>query len=140
MGDVIFPLMVFWGIALILYFIRSEQELIWKVSVILIFFFYFLWFKDDFFLAMRNLLDHTNVYLPGMIKVTGQLLGLGLLILWPLILFFSFFSASPALSRDMVRMITVITLFYWLFWFLFYFTGNPFEDSLNKILPPRLPG
>ncbi len=140
----VLPLFGLWAFGLFLLLFRSGPGWVWKISSILIFVFYALWFRDSIFASQELYRGAFNTTVPVFFGLLKELMAVGLFFLWPLMVYVAFQVGAPEQSAGLVRTMVLLTLFFWLFWLLNFFLAPWPEETLRQLLPekftlPQLP-
>lgn len=139
-----FPLALFWGLALLLVLFRRRLGASWKIGALLLYVFYVIWFREAILQAWQGFHEQFGVSLFAMLGALWQEVGRTLMLVWPVFLLIVFFLASDRSASWILRMLVVLTLFYWLFFFLFRSLpegwARPYQEKLpQKLEIPSLP-
>jgi hypothetical protein len=139
-----FPLALFWGLALLLVLFRRRLGASWKIGALLLYVFYVIWFREAILQAWQGFHEQFGVSLFAMLDALWQEVGRTLMLVWPVFLLMVFFLASDRSASWILRMLVVLTLFYWLFFFLFRSLpegwARPYQEKLpQKLEIPSLP-
>lgn len=139
-----FPVAVFWCLSLLFVLFRRRLGFIWKIAALLLFVFYVVWFREPIFIGLANFQNQFASTFLAVIKEIWVDFGRSLILLTPVLLFLVFFKVSDKGAATLLRFIVVLSLFYWLFFFLFQSLppnwANPIESKLPKKLElPKMP-
>ncbi|MBW7857605.1 MAG: hypothetical protein H3C43_04760 [Leptonema sp. (in: Bacteria)] len=133
-----FPVAVFWCVALLFVLFRRRLGFIWKFAALLLFVFYLVWFREPILVGLANF---QNQFGPTLVIVCKEIwidFGRSLILLTPVLLFIVFFKVSDKGSATLLRFLVVLSLFYWLFFFLFQSLPPNWADSIETKLPKKL--
>ncbi|MBX7057252.1 MAG: hypothetical protein K1X75_04255 [Leptospirales bacterium] len=133
------PLLLLWALGVLFLLIRSEVPWLWRISGLLIFSFYALFFRTELAHAFGALQSNWSEQLWSYLATAWAFLPLFLLLFWPIAVWIAAAARSPGLAHSLLRNLAVLTLFYWLFWMLAAATGFDFSADLRRILPENLP-
>ena len=128
-----FPLFALWIPGLILILFRRNLEFFWKLAALLIFLFYGIWFQDNIQVSFHLYAESFTKIFPILFQELGDILALVLFLVWPPLLLAAFFTKSLETTRGLLRTLVLFTLFYWVFWFLNFFTPPFLEDALTYL-------
>ena len=112
--------LIIWTIGWLLMVFRKDIDLVWKFCVLFILIFYLI-------LNSSVLLNYFHEFEKGTIQVHNIIiivfesalawLPVFILLLWPITLFSSVF-LLPKQAQSRIMLLTLVSLFYWIFWFL----------------------
>lgn len=135
---ILLPLFGLWTLGILLVLFRRGLGAAYKISALLIYVFYGLWFLEPTLASLSLYLSSLNTVLPELFGLFKNLAGLGLLFLWPLALFAVFQMGGTDRAAGLLRTMVLLTLFFWLFWLLNYFLAPWPEELLRSLLPDQL--
>lgn len=143
LDHIILPLFALWLIGLGLLLFRRTIPLIWKISAVLVFVFYAIYFSHELFdVALTRYLADWGSELPRFLGAAVALIPLLLVLLWPFALIAIHRNRTAEEALVFLRNLVLFTLFFWCFWFLAYFLGWKLDaglgDALLKALPEKI--
>ncbi|MBI3395991.1 MAG: hypothetical protein HY042_09160 [Spirochaetia bacterium] len=118
LDGLILPLFIVWFLGVFVIIFRRGIEAMWKISAVLIFVFYMIWFRDALILDWERYRDHFSGSVVLLAAWTGELTGFALLLFWPVVSMTAAYTLAGGASKSMLRTFVLLTLFYWMFWFL----------------------
>ena len=110
------PLWGLWILALILISFRRDISLLWKISILLIFVFYTIFFWEDIIRGWNNYKNGFFTELLHFLFRFLELVPLLLLLNWPVVLLIAYNNSNSRNTERILCYMVLITLFYWLFW------------------------
>lgn len=127
-----------WSIGLIFVLFRGSIPGVWRLAALLLFLFYCgVYYQELLAVAGRFRADYGRE-LPKLLVALVQLAPIFLILFWPIALWMAFFAPGERFGGALVRNLSLVTLFYWLFWLGSWKLGYTLEDGLRKILPERV--
>lgn len=117
--QIIAPIFILWFIGLILSFFRRDLEFLWKAFFLLIFLFYVIQFHEEIFAAYYRFKYNYAKEIVNWIYGIGKATYYFLFISWALTLIRIYYSASGFLSELMIRIQVIITLLYWVLFYIY---------------------
>ena len=133
-----FPVAALWGIGLFLLLFRRRIGFVGKLGAVLLYAFYVIWFRDQILIGYDGFRFQFGSSLFAALAAVWQETGRSLLLVWPLAVFFVFFAASDKVSSWLLKTMVVVTLFFWLFFFLFRSLPDGWQIQYQKMLPDKL--
>ncbi len=133
-----FPLALVWGIGLLLVLFRRGAGIPWKLAALLLFVFYVVWFRELILQGKEDFQLQFGTSILLLLSTLWQEIGRTLMLLWPVLLFMIFFLASDRSASYLLRLFVILTLFYWLFYFLFLSLPEDWYRPYVEMLPQRL--
>jgi len=139
-----FPLALFWGIALFFVLFRRRLGAAWKIGALLLYIFFVVWFREPILQGWNGFHYQFGASLFAMLAALWLEVGRTLMLVWPVFLVMVFFFASDRSASWILRVLVVLTLFYWLFFFLFRSLpegwAKPYQEKIpQKLEMPALP-
>ncbi len=128
------PVFILWAFGVLLILFRRGLEWIWKLSILFLFVFYGIWFFDEIHRSWNLFTLGGGRSVASLFKAASGALTIFFLIFWPAALLIAFFNSSVDSSRAILRPLLVITIFFWLFWFLDMLTPPFVEDAANWVI------
>ena len=128
--QIILPLFIIWGVALILSLFREDTEFLWKILFLFIYVFYFFQFLPEITLSLNRLLKSYPYEIVNWISGFGKMLYFLLLIIWPVTLLRFFYSASGEVSKTTMVALITVTLVYWIMFFIW----SVYHDAIQLFL------
>ncbi|MCR9144928.1 MAG: hypothetical protein NXI24_22010 [bacterium] len=118
------PLFIVWTLALLTVLLRRSIALVWRISALLVLIFYGAWYAPELFgPGLMSWIDQPlqqgALFLVALIQITP----LVLLFAWPWILFQASRERTAEAAGKHLATLTVLTLFYWIFWLGAYARG-----------------
>ena len=118
------PLFALWALALVLVLVRRSIPLVWRLSALFVFVFYAAWYAPELFgpIASEWLerpVAQAALFLVALIRILPVML----LFAWPALLFLASRERTAEAAGRHLRTLTVLTLFYWVFWLSAYARG-----------------
>ena len=144
MTDWILPLFVVWALGLLYVLFRRSIPVYWKISAVLVFVFYGAWYSPVLTgPAFQLWRDAPLRQAPLLLAALIQVLPLLLLIFWPVLLFVAARERTAENAVRLLRTLTLMTLFYWVFWLGAYATGQDMspkglQETLQGLVPEDL--
>lgn len=135
--SILLPVYAIWAFLLIFFLFRRGPGALWKSCAILIFAFYGIYHYKELILSYQAFQNSFNVTFVGMIIQMFRSLGSVLFLIWPVMLWVAYYAASDELSRTVVRWMVLLTLFFWVFYFLFEFYPPVDRATVEGWLPDR---
>ena len=116
-GDFLIPLLLAWVPGLLFVLFRRSIPLVWKLSAVLVFVFYLVWYAPEWSgPALQAWLDQPYQQLPGLFTSILFLIPALLIFAWPLVLWSARQAQHSETAVRQLRTLTIVTLFYWIFW------------------------
>ncbi|MCB1326912.1 MAG: hypothetical protein H7A21_03375 [Spirochaetales bacterium] len=143
-GSLLLPLFLLWALGTLLLLLRKEMAWAWKISALLVFAFYCGWMfpalKQSYEAMGPDPLQEVIALLKALIAV----LPVVLLVVWPVMALVAYFTAISQQAERIVRNLVLVTLFYWVFWFVCLGLGLSTTEAVDHLLPndlhlPELP-
>ncbi len=132
-------LLCIWALGAVALLLRKEISWSWRISALLLLGFYAIWFRTELQAAYAALGADWSTQAWRFVDGIFRLLPVLLLLLWPLAVWMALFSRSPGFAHNLLRNLSLITLFYWLFWLLAYWNGMDPAQGIRALLPESLP-
>ena len=132
----LFPLFTLWALGMLLVLFRRGPGVAYKVSALLIFVFYAVWFQEPILASFELYRTSLDLALPAFFGNLQSLFALGLLVLWPGMVFVVFQTGAGEQAAGLLRTMVLLTLLFWLFWMLNYFLA-PWPGEMLRELVPR---
>lgn len=111
------PIFGLWGAGALFLLFRRDVEWVWKISTVLLLAFYVIWFQKEIGHSWAIYQKGLFKTVPLLLETTGNITALTLLVLWPLGVLVAVFSRSHLTGRSVLKFLTLLTLFYWIFRF-----------------------
>ena len=135
--SILLPVYCFWCFLLLFFLFRRGPGALWKASAVLIFVFYGIYQYQELMLSYQAFRDQFNVTVVGMVIHLFKSFGSVLFLLWPVMLWVSYYASSDELSRTVIRWMVLLTLFFWIFYFLFEFYPPVDRATVEGWFPGR---
>ncbi|MCB1166562.1 MAG: hypothetical protein KDK33_10430 [Leptospiraceae bacterium] len=119
--NIILPIFVIWAFVLLFFLFRRGPGALWKSCAILIFLFYGAYHYKELQESYQAFLLHFNKTTIAAIIDLFKGFGAVLFWMWPVALWISYYATSDELARTSIRWMVLLTLFFWVFFFLFTF-------------------
>lgn len=126
-------LYICWFLGFVLLLLKKGFPAIWKLTTFILLAFYTLLYFPVLFKYYQLFVtgNHSNTGL-NFLTVLIQYLPVFIFLLWPMTLFSCFFlQQKNAVNR--VRALTLLTLFYWLFWLMGAWLDLNWEEEIRKV-------
>ncbi len=130
----ILPFFLLWFFLLLMLLLRRNFSLVWKLSASLILLFYLLWYFQNLNAAYLRYRQDFFIELFSFFKTLFHFLPVVLLLAWPLTLFITYKHPLPKNSEHILRNITLLTLFFWLFWIVSFYVDLRLESWVKGLL------
>lgn len=138
------PLFVLWALACGLVLLRRSIPGVWRLSSLLVLIFYGAWYSPELLGPIatewtQRPFQQVVLFLVALIRIVPLLL----IFAWPLILFQASRERTAEAAGHHLRTLTVLTLFYWVFWLGAYVSGVDLsapglQSALENLL--QIPG
>ncbi|MEQ9363460.1 MAG: hypothetical protein RIF32_04415 [Leptospirales bacterium] len=134
------PLFVLWTLALLLVLLRRSIPLVWRLSSLLVLIFYGAWYAPELMgPVVGEWIDQPVQRAALFLVALIQIFPLILIFAWPLMLFQASRERTAEAAGKHLRTLTIVTLFFWLFWLGAYARGadlrsRGLEVEIRKLL------
>ena len=128
--QIILPLFIIWGIALVLSLFREDTEFLWKIIFLFIYVFYFFQFLPEITISMNRLIKSYPYEIVNWLSGFGKMFYFFLLVIWPVMLLRFFYSASGHISKASIAALISATLLYWIAFFIW----SVYHDQIQLFL------
>ena len=135
--QILLLLLFLWCLGTVLVLFRRELSMVWKISAVLVFGLYALWYYPDWSAAYQRLIGAPEIEILVVLTAILDILPVVLLIVWPFVIF-HVFQSTPGQAQNTLRNMILLTLFYWVLWFVCYSAGFTPSDALRHYLPESL--
>ncbi len=140
LDHIILPLFLLWLVGLVLLLFRRTIPLAWKISAVLVFVFYGIYFSRELFdAALPRYIEDWGTELPRFLSAVVTLFPLLLVLFWPFALIAIHRNRTAEEALVFLRNLVLVTLFFWCFWFLAYFLGWDMSAGVGEALQNALP-
>ncbi len=136
--SILLPMFVLWLLGLLFTVFRGGMEMIWKIPAVLISVFYVIWFRNELGTSLHHYQENFALSFVAFLTGLGHAGGLILFLLWPVVLLYSGYAASSSAARGFLRFMVIVTLLYWIFWFVDHFVYTIPVGNLTRVLPEKL--
>jgi len=140
---ILLPLFFVWALGSVFLLFQRKLDWLWKISSVLLFFLYAVWFREAILASYEAYSRETAAGIVKFFQASWHVLGLTLLAAWPMVLWSGVFSRAKEEANRRLKLMTLVTLFYWAFRFMDFFTPPFLKDLLETIgrsLQPFLKG
>ena len=117
--QIILPIFILWLIGIILSFFKRDLEFLWKAFFLLFFLFYVIQFHEELFLGFYRFKYNYAKEIVGWIYGIGKASYFFLLLSWPISLIRIYYSASGYLSEITIRIQVIVTVVYWILFYMY---------------------
>ncbi len=135
--SIILPVYVIWCFLLLFFLFRRGPGALWKACGVLIFVFYGIYHYREIMDSYTAFEQSFNVTLVSMGISLFKSFGSVLFLLWPVMLWVSYYASSDELSKTVIRWMVLLTLFFWVFYFLFEFYPPVDRSTVEGWLPGK---
>ncbi|MBU44569.1 MAG: hypothetical protein CMN76_15215 [Spirochaetaceae bacterium] len=135
--SIILPVYALWCFLLLFFLFRRGPGALWKGCAFLIFAFYGIYHYNELIQSYQAFVDQFNKTTVSMVIQIFRSFGSVLFLLWPVMLWVSYYASSDELSKTVIRWMVLLTLFFWVFYFLFEFYPPVDRSTVEGWLPDR---
>jgi len=131
--------MIFWGVGLLMLWIRPRIEIFWKIIATVVGVFYLWFFFDEIQNGFNSFAAGWYLFTIKFLREVITLVFINLFFLWPLCLIIIFYKADDIAAERLLKFICILTLVLWIIFVIYSFYSRGvdafFYENVKQMVP-----
>lgn len=136
----LFIYMGFWGLGVLLLWIRPRIEIFWKLTATIIFALHLWFFRLEIFEGFEIFKGAWYSFTIGFFKEFLALVFVNMFFFWPLALIIIFYKSDDFGAERLVKFLCLLSIFLWILFILYTFFSQGIDAFFYENLKEMIPG